>query len=775
MSPSAIVESNEMATQSTFSYAQAAKGQGTTPASNPTAVADAAAPSQDAQASIADDNVPAPATDVKSTATATEQANSEAPETTEHRAAFSEKQGHESVPGSESDTRSESTQSRRTDSRREDDSGRLERPWRRNEKTPGSSSTTARSVDEQDSRKARRNKKGKTSEKQPSDQTTEKEQEAAPEAPKVELSEAPIPSVNIWHKRKEAQQAKSVKPAPTPAEATVNGTSSQRDERKTEESTTTPYTNGIKTQQKPASTVRSERNGPRGSRIHEKDGKNEVPPSVEDSTAWPTPETAITAIKEDSKKKVADKTPEKSDRSDKDSQEDGSASKPRQKWVAMDYVPTVSFETQLPQMRSSKPRGGARGNRDAAPRGTANGVADKTASTAPANKTNDTKPKDNTNNAASQLAAVKRGAADGVNGQKKTPASTGSEKAKDTPAQSSEISQTRDRHDNRSERGRGNYRGRGAHHGHSQSQHAISASGFHGQGANAARSQGYSPPLRQGGHGGMFTPPSQRGRGRNGANNFHRVSVPNGGSRMPVVQAQYSPYDYSMAAPIGAVPFHSLPFDNLLVLTIKTQIEYYFSIENLCKDEYLRQRMDSQGFVPLHFISAFSRIKQLTVDMNIIRAACEDSTEVDYVVGDDECERLRRRHNWEHFVYSMENRDELARNAGPASVTFKNRHYHFPGGQFDDIAAMPYGAHAYPHGPALQQFAPHDANGVVPNGNTQLSAAVPDFSPSGTIPLVGPQGEVQVTSVEALTNGHAEQTAPLTNGVHIEEAHTTQS
>lgn len=91
MSPSAIVESNEMATQSTFSYAQAAKGQGTTPASNPTAVADAAAPSQDAQASIADDDVPAPATDVKSTATATEQANSEAPETTEHRAAFSEK------------------------------------------------------------------------------------------------------------------------------------------------------------------------------------------------------------------------------------------------------------------------------------------------------------------------------------------------------------------------------------------------------------------------------------------------------------------------------------------------------------------------------------------------------------------------------------------------------------------------------------------------------------------------------------------------------------
>ncbi|KAF4338870.1 la family [Fusarium beomiforme] len=763
-----------MVPQSTFSYAQAAKGQGATPASNSSAAPDAAASSQDAQASIADADGPAPAIDAKPSAPTTEQANSEAPESMEQHATSSEKQSFESVHGSESDARSESTQSRRTESRREDDTGRLDRPWRRNEKMPRSSSNTTRSVDEQDSRKARRNKKSKTSEKQSSDQATEKEQEAAPEPPKVELSEAPIPIVNIWHKRKEAQQAKSTRPVLTPAEATVNGTSSQKHDKKTEENTSTACANGIKAQQKPSSAVRLERNGPRGSRTHEKDGKTEIPPSVEDSTAWPTPDTAITAIKEDNKKKVADKTPEKLDRSDKDSQEDGSASKPRQKWVAIDYVPTVSFETQLPQMRSSKPRGGARGGRDTAPRGTANGVADKTASTAPASKTNDIKPKENSNNAPSQLATVKRGTAEGVNGHKRASANTGSEKAKDTPAQSSEASQSRDRHDGRGERARGNYRGRGAHHGHSQSQHAISASGFHGQGASAARSQGYSPPLRQGSHGSMFTPPSQRGRGRNGAHNFHRVSVPNGGSRMPVVQAQYSPYDYSMAAPIGAVPFHPLPFDHLLVLTIKIQIEYYFSIENLCKDEYLRKRMDSQGFVPLHFISAFSRIQRLTQDMNVIRAACEESTEVDFVVGDDECERLRRRHNWEHFVYSMENRDELARNAGPVSVTFKNRHYHFPGGPFDDITAVTYGAHAYPHGPALHHFTPHGGNGDIPNGNTQLSAAVPDFSPSGTIPLVGPHGDVQVTSVEALTNGHVEQSAPLTNGVHVGEAHATQ-
>jgi hypothetical protein len=340
MSPSAIIETNDMAAQSTFSYAQAAKGKGAAPASNSAASTDAVAPVQDGQAPAADADTAAPVEDAQTETPLTEQVDSEAPENAEPQTVVAEKQDTESVPGSESDARSESTQSRRTESRREDDAGRLDRPWRRNEKTPRSSSNATRSVDEQDSRKARRGKKGKASEKQAGEQATDKEQETAPEPPKVELAEAPIPSVNIWHKRNEARQAKSTKPAPTPAEATANGASSQKDEKKTEVS---PTTNGIKSHQRQASTVRAERNGPRGSRVNEKDGKSEVPPSVDDSTAWPTPETAIFAIKEDSKKKAADKTPEKSDRSDKDSQEDGSSSKARQK---------CSTSTTFPQSTS---------------------------------------------------------------------------------------------------------------------------------------------------------------------------------------------------------------------------------------------------------------------------------------------------------------------------------------------------------------------------------------------------------------------------------------
>jgi la-related protein 1 len=107
--------------------------------------------------------------------------------------------------------------------------------------------------------------------------------------------------------------------------------------------------------------------------------------------------------------------------------------------------------------------------------------------------------------------------------------------------------------------------------------------------------------------------------------------------------------------------------------------------------------------------------------------------------------------------------------------TFKNRHYNYPTGQFNGIPPMHYGAPMYPHDPSFQHFAPHDVNGVVPNGTSQLSAEVPDFSPSGRVPLVGPTGETQMTSVEALTNGHTENTAPLTNGVHSEDSQTTQS
>lgn len=230
-------------------------------------------------------------------------------------------------------------------------------------------------------------------------------------------------------------------------------------------------------------------------------------------------------------------------------------------------------------------------------------------------------------------------------------------------------------------------------------------------------------------------------------------------------------------------------YDGMLVAMLKGQIEYYFSIENLCKDMYLRQRMDSQGFVPLHFVAGFKRIRDLSVDMNLIRAVCEDSTVIEYIVGEDDGERLRSREAWQKFVLPMADRDELARNDGPAQFTYKNRSYGYAP-QFNGIPPMAYGMPtAYPtnpNDPAFQQFV--DTNNLEQggdaaingNGATQLSAEVPDFSPSNSVTFRADAEALKATKPEAasgLTNGHVETplTNGLTNGVHAEEKATAQS
>jgi la-related protein 1 len=245
-------------------------------------------------------------------------------------------------------------------------------------------------------------------------------------------------------------------------------------------------------------------------------------------------------------------------------------------------------------------------------------------------------------------------------------------------------------------------------------------------------------------------------------------------------------------APMSAVPFQPAPYwDNMVMTMLKQQIEYYFSIDNLCKDLFLRQRMDSQGFVPLHFVLAFQRIRDMQAELAMVRAVCEESNEIDYVVGEDDCERLRRRHGWETFVLPMEDRDAGARNHGPMHPSFKSRSYNM-GSPFNGMGSPPmHFPMGSPHGysaPPEQAFQPFSngplglPNGQEPlngkrsnsNGASQLSAAVPDFSPSGSF-IAGDQsvgalngdvsGKVNGT---ATTNGHVENghTNGVVNGVH---------
>ncbi|KAF9102965.1 La ribonucleoprotein domain member 1 [Mortierella sp. GBA35] len=82
---------------------------------------------------------------------------------------------------------------------------------------------------------------------------------------------------------------------------------------------------------------------------------------------------------------------------------------------------------------------------------------------------------------------------------------------------------------------------------------------------------------------------------------------------------------------------------------ILQQMEYYFSVENLCKDVYMRNQMDSEGFVPLSLVANFNRVKYLTTDHALIKDTLKTSKEIE-TKGD----KIRRRGDWATWVFPRE-------------------------------------------------------------------------------------------------------------------------
>jgi len=71
--------------------------------------------------------------------------------------------------------------------------------------------------------------------------------------------------------------------------------------------------------------------------------------------------------------------------------------------------------------------------------------------------------------------------------------------------------------------------------------------------------------------------------------------------------------------------------NNLLSQKIVTQVEYYFSDENLVKDSFLMQRInrDKRGYVDLKLISSFKKMKKLTRDVDVVAAALQTSKKLE--------------------------------------------------------------------------------------------------------------------------------------------------
>ena len=125
-------------------------------------------------------------------------------------------------------------------------------------------------------------------------------------------------------------------------------------------------------------------------------------------------------------------------------------------------------------------------------------------------------------------------------------------------------------------------------------------------------------------------------------------------------------YNHMQPGSMSSLPYNAALDHFALLSMLQTQLEYYFSVDNLCKDMFLRKYMDSQGWVPLKVIAGFRRIKSLTDNVDILRSVCSQLTTVEYMPGQtwDE-DRLRRRDEWHKFVLNQDERNPEAQNDGP--------------------------------------------------------------------------------------------------------------
>lgn len=709
-------------------------------------------------------------------------------------------------------------------------------------KAPGSSTVASQAGDAPDLRRPRKGKKAKGSEKD-DEQDKAKESLKVFEPPKVELSEAPIPAVNVWHQRKEERAAATAKPAAaapakpaaaaaeTPADAgkelgTKKPTPSPADEPSepgnkapsTAANARAPRKSADATRVAPANENVARRNAPRGSRMQGKDERtsgSENPPSVQDAALWPSIELAAA----DEAKKKASEKPEQSEKPERP--EDGAAAKPRQKkeWVAVPITPTYTYETQFTHPKQPRTRGGGRGGRET---GTGRGGHVPPTSASPVEKDTTTpaglppkivnevreRPRDTPvavphPRQTSQAPGVpKRGGPESSTREpRKTPAVSANDKPKveygatpyppkgEAPARGPRPEagngeqphidrrrQSADRrepksHDpagdngnnlpvreSRSERGRGGYRGRGGANHSTGAHHQPSSFVPNGQrymgGGSAISTQPFSPTANQ------YQPFSAHANGnrrvpaRAQTGPSHSAQrLQNGGAgpgRMPSLPIPVSNPEFP---PVQAYqPAYVNPGyggEDYILQGLKQQIEYYFSPDNLLRDIYLRARMDSQGYVLLKTIAQFKRVQQLAPRYEFIQAACAQSQEVDYVIGDDGVERLRSRRDMTPFIFDMQKRVDESRNNGPTGIVYQNLDRQPPYGNgfgHPMYTASPTAFHSDFHQNGGEHVHPmyaangvHFAHGVVMggdyasglryNGESQLSANVPDFSP----------------------------------------------
>ncbi|TPX56188.1 hypothetical protein PhCBS80983_g04734 [Powellomyces hirtus] len=189
----------------------------------------------------------------------------------------------------------------------------------------------------------------------------------------------------------------------------------------------------------------------------------------------------------------------------------------------------------------------------------------------------------------------------------------------------------------------------------------------------------------------------QRNARRGGRGGRGKMNVPRGS------RPHYGYGGSTHAVPLGQVagpsqnPYYGYTEPEPVELeTIKwwmrTQIEYYFSVENLCHDIFFRRQMNAtNGGVPVLLVAGFNRVRSLinvakgkavmkeqvdSVEVEtpawtnaLVTAACEGSDVVEIVVDDADEHFIRRKGNWEFWLLPSETNTEAVKEEGPTPTT----------------------------------------------------------------------------------------------------------
>jgi la-related protein 1 len=183
--------------------------------------------------------------------------------------------------------------------------------------------------------------------------------------------------------------------------------------------------------------------------------------------------------------------------------------------------------------------------------------------------------------------------------------------------------------------------------------------------------------------------------------------------------------------------------------------------------------MDSKGFILLSVIAGFKRLKAMTTDLELIKLVCQQSSNIEHLLGPDGHDRLRVRVGWEKWVLPMAERDPSAQNDGPEVLHTppapqvqsylpreQTRQSSLP---IANASGAPMSAPPIPYNP-LNGFAAAYSNfGPNPMNDNQNFQTSPTSVTNEAAPMVQPPGGSQVasppTSHIGLTNGSVEHEA----------------